>query len=79
MKADLKNFKLKLTMKIFRADDFKINGGNSLDCFINDSDPFKFNAGQVRASHFNCFWESLIGISIIEIKLCYNYSSAIQN
>ena len=31
----------------FRADDFKINGGNSIDCFINDNDPFKFNAGQV--------------------------------
>ena len=35
-----------------RVDDFKINGGNSIDCFVTDNDPFKFNAGQVHKHDF---------------------------
>ena len=59
----------------FRADDFKINGGNSIDCFITDNDPFKFNAGQVL--------EVLLTMGIIhfdiQLKWCSNNFSAIPN
>lgn len=34
------------TFMEFEVEDFKINGGSSIDCNIVDSGPFKFNAGQ---------------------------------
>ena len=62
----------------FRADDFKINGGNSIDCFITDNDPFKFNAGQVLEVLHCVLTLGIIHFNI-QLKWSSNNLSAIPN